>query len=342
MKAYVKNGRKPGFDLVEKEVPKNIKDNEVLIKVLSASLCGTDVHIYNWDKWAQNRINPPLTIGHEFSGRVIEIGKNVTRVKVGDVVASETHIVCGVCEFCRRGKSHICKDTKIIGVDIDGAFAEYIKMPEANLYVDKSGLDHKLLSVLEPLGNAVHTTLHFDIVMKEVVVIGCGPIGLMGIDILKASGAKKIIAIETNETRMKIAKDLGANVVIDAINEDVVKRVLEETNGGPDVVLEFSGSDVAFNQALKYIKPGGKMSLLGVFSKDAEIDLNEVVFKGITMYGVTGRKMYENWQQIANFLEAKRLHLDKIVTHYLKFEEMDKAFEIMKNKDCGKVVLTFE
>ncbi len=342
MKAYVKSERKPGFDLVKKEIPKDIGDNEVLIKVLSASLCGTDVHIYNWDKWAQNRINPPLTIGHEFSGRVVEIGKNVTRVKIGDVVASETHVVCGVCEFCRRGESHICENTKIIGVDMDGAFAEYIKMPEDNLYVDKSGLDHKLLSVLEPLGNAVHTTLHFDIVMKEVVVLGCGPIGLMGIDILKATGAKKIIAIETNQTRMKIAKELGADVVIDAINEDVVKRVFEETKGGADVVLEFSGNEIAFNQALKYVKPGGKLSLLGVFSKDAIIDLNEVVFKGITMYGVTGRKMYENWQQIASLLEAKKLHLDKIVTHYLKFEEMDKAFEIMKNKDCGKVVLTFE
>ncbi len=341
MKAYVKSERKPGFELKEKEMPKDIKDNEVLIKVLSASLCGTDVHIYNWDKWAQNRIVPPLTIGHEFSGRVVEVGKNVTRVEVGDVVASETHVVCGVCEFCRRGQGHICENTKIIGVDIDGAFAEYIKMPEDNLYVDKSGLDHKLLSVLEPLGNAVHTTLHFDIVMKEVVVIGCGPIGLMSIDILKSSGAKKIIAIDTNKTRMDIAKSLGADVVIDAINEDVVKRVLAETKGGADVVLEFSGSDIAFNQGLKYIKPGGNMALLGVFSKDAVIDLNEVVFKGITMYGVTGRKMYENWQQIANLLEAKKLHLDKIVTHYLTFDEMDKAFEIMQSKDCGKVVLTF-
>ncbi|HHT39462.1 MAG: L-threonine 3-dehydrogenase [Acholeplasmatales bacterium] len=342
MKAYIKAAPKPGFELVEKAIPKNIADNEVLIKVLSVSLCGTDVHIYNWDNWAKNRIKPPLTIGHEFSGEVVSVGKNVSRVKIGDIVASETHVVCGVCEFCRRGEAHICENTKVIGVDIDGAFAEYIKMPEANLYVDKSGLDHRLLSVLEPLGNAVHTTFHFDVAMKEVVVLGCGPIGLMSVDLLKASGAKKIIAIETNQTRIKLAKELGADVVIDALNEDVVKRVLEETNGGAEVVLEFSGNDHAFNQALEYLKPGGKMAILGVFSKDALIDLNKVVFKGITLYGVTGRKMYQNWQEISTFLETKKLHLEKIVTHYLKFSEMDKAFEIMKNKDCGKVVLTLK
>lgn len=341
MKAYIKEKREKGFKFVEKEIPNNLLENEVLIKVLSASLCGTDLHIYNWDKWAQNRINPPLTIGHEFSGEVVKIGSNVKRVKIGDIVASETHIVCGICEFCRRGESHICKDTKIIGVDVDGAFAEYIKMPEVNLYIDNSGLDPKFLSVLEPLGNAVHTTLHFDIVMKEVVVIGAGPIGLMSIDILKASGAKKIIAIETNETRIDLAKSLGADVVINALKEDVVKRVLEETKGGADVVLEFSGNDIAFNQGLKYIKPGGKMSLLGVFSKNADIDLNEVVFKGITLYGVTGRKMYDTWQTISNLLESKKLNLDKIVTHYFKFEEMEKAFEIMEEKNCGKVVITF-
>lgn len=343
MKAYVKTDKKPGFTLMEKPIPDKLNEHEVLIKVLSVSLCGTDVHIYNYDAWAQERIVPPLIIGHEFSGRVVKVGKNVSRVKEGDIVASETHIVCGKCDFCREGKGHICEQTKIIGVDIDGAFAEYIKMPEDNLYVDTSGIDPKLLSVLEPLGNAVHTALHFDITNKDVVVLGCGPIGLMAIDVLKASGAKKIIAIETNESRIQIAKDLGADAVIDALKEDVVSRVLEETNGkGVDVVTEFAGNAKAIGLALEYVKKGGAISVLGIFSDQVQLDLNKVVFKGITLYGVTGRKMYESWHRIEALLNSKKLRLDKVVTHHLKFSEMDKAFEIMNDKHCGKIVISLE
>ncbi|HHV25499.1 MAG TPA: alcohol dehydrogenase catalytic domain-containing protein [Methanosarcina sp.] len=287
-KAYAKLEKKPGFTLIEKKIDSNLNPHEVLIKVLSVSLCGTDVHIYNWDNWAQKRIKPPLVIGHEFAGKVIKIGRDVTRVKVGDVVASETHIVCGKCEFCRKGMAHICENTKIIGVDVDGAFAEYIKMPEDNLFVDTSGMDPKYLSVLEPLGNAVHTVYHFETKLKDVAVVGCGPIGLMGIDLLKAIGAKKIIAIETIKQRLDLAKQLGADVVIDAKNEDVVERVLAETDGrGVDVVCEFSGNEGALRQAVSYVKKGGAISLLGVFSEEVKLDLNEMIFKGITAYGVT-------------------------------------------------------
>lgn len=343
MKAYVKQDRKPGFTLVEKELDTNLKPNDVLIKVISASLCGTDVHIYNWDKWAQERVNPPLTIGHEFSGEVVKIGDSVSRVKEGDIVASETHIVCGKCEFCRKGMGHICINTKIIGVDVDGAFAEYIIMPEDNLYVDKSGLDPKYLSVLEPLGNAVHTAFHFSPLLKTVAVVGCGPIGLMTVDILKAAGARKIIAIETVKERLSIAKELGADVTIDATKEDVVKRVFEETdNKGVDLVLELSGNKYAMRQAISYVKLGGALSLLGIFDADADIDLNEVVFKGLSLYGVTGRKMYESWDQIEALLESKQLNLDKVVTHELPFDRIDEAFEIMKNKACGKIILRWE
>lgn len=340
MKAYVKTNKQPGFTFMDKPIPDALGSHEVLIKVLSVSLCGTDVHIYNYDAWAQERITPPLIIGHEFSGEVVKIGSEVSRVTLGDIVASETHIVCGKCDFCREGKGHICSQTKIIGVDVDGAFAQYIKMPEDNLFVDTSGIDPKLLSVLEPLGNAVHTTLHFDIVMKDVVVLGCGPIGLMAVDVLRASGAGKIIALETNETRLKLAKELGADVVINPLKEDVVARVLEETNGlGADVVAEFAGNAKALELALDYTKKGGAISVLGIFKDKVQFDINKVVFKGLTLYGVTGRKMYENWHQIDKLLKSKKLRLDKVVTHHLEFHEMDKAFEIMNEKNCGKVVI---
>ncbi len=343
MKAYVKKDKSPGFSLVLKDIPNDLASHEVLIKVLNVSLCGTDVHIYEWDNWAQKRIKPPLTIGHEFSGRVVKIGSEVSRVRIGDIVGSETHVVCGKCDFCRSGQGHICKDTKIIGVDIDGAFAEYIKMPEDNLFVDKSGLNPKYLSVLEPLGNAVHTVLHFNPVLKTVAVIGCGPIGLMGIDVLKAVGAKKIIAIETQKIRMNLARDLGADVVIDGLNEDVVKRVLEETNNeGVDLVCEFSGNSHALSLSLDYIKNGGNMSLLGIFKDNVNLDINKVVFKGLNIYGVTGRRMYESWQQIDSLLKTNKLHLDKVVTHHLDFNQMDEAFKIMEDKSCGKIVLSIK
>ena len=336
-----KTKREKGLEVVYKDIDDSLLDHEVLIEVLSASLCGTDVHIYNWDAWAANRMNPPLTVGHEFSGRVTKVGACVDRVKVGDIVSSETHIVCGQCEFCRTGRGHICQNTKIIGVDTDGCFAEMIKMPEANLIIDKSGTDPKYLSVLEPLGNAVHTMLHFDIIGKTVAVIGCGPIGLMGVNVAKIAGAKKIIAIEVNPFRMKLAKEIGADVVINPKEEDVIKRVLEETNGlGVDVVTEFSGHKTAIEQSFKYIKKGGHMALLGITPDKIEVDLsNDIVFKGITIYGVTGRKMYENWNQVSAFIEAKRIQFDKIVTHVIKMENFEEAFKIMASGNSGKVVM---
>jgi len=341
MMAIIKESRSKGLSIVEKEVPETLNDHEVLIEVLSASLCGTDVHIYQWDPWAANRLNPPLTVGHEFSGRVVRTGSKVDRVKVDDIVSSETHIVCGQCEFCRTGRGHICQNTQIIGVDRDGCFAEFIRMPESNLIIDKSGVDPKFLSVLEPLGNAVHTMLHFDISCKTVAVVGCGPIGLMGINVAKAVGAKKIIAIEVNPYRMNLARELGADVIINPKETDVIEAVLRETNGlGVDVVAEFSGNKKAIEQSFKYIKKGGCMSLLGIASEKIEIDIStDVVFKGITIYGVTGRKMYENWDQVSALLESKKIRLDKIVTHVISMKDYEEAFRIMASGNSGKVVL---
>lgn len=341
MTAFIKETKAPGFTKTKKKIPNELKADEAFIEVLATSICGTDVHIYKWDRWSQGRIKPPLTVGHEFCGKVLAVGKDVTNVKVGDVVSAETHIVCGTCEFCMRGEYHICENTKIIGVDTDGCFAEYARMPAMNLIVNNSNIDPKYLSIQEPLGNAVHTMMHFDIVDKTVAIVGCGPIGLMGVNIAKAMNSKKIIAIEVNEYRMNLAKELGAHVVINPRQEDVVKRVLEETNGkGVDVVAEFSGNKTAIEQAFKYVKPGGKMSMLGITDSDITLDLsNDIVFKGIHIYGVVGRLMFKTWDQVTLLVQSGKLDLDKIVTHTFKLDDMEEAMGVMISGNSGKVVL---
>ena len=341
MTAVIKEKRDKGCKLTTSEIPNQLGPKDVLIKVLATSICGTDVHIYKWDKWSQGRVQPPNIMGHEFAGEVIKIGKDVTKVKLGDIVSSETHLVCGTCEFCKRGEYHICENTKIIGVDTDGCFAEYIKMPEFNLIVNNRDVDPKYLSIQEPLGNAVHTMLHFDIVDKDVAVVGCGPIGLMGVNIAKAMKSKKIIAIEVNPYRIELAKKLGADVVINPKEEDVIKRVLEETNGkGVDVVTEFSGNKSAIESAFKYVKPGGKMSMLGITEDEITFDLsNDFVFKGITMYGVVGRLLFDTWDKVSYLINHHMLDLEDIVTHTLPLEDVEKGMEIMMSGHSGKVVL---
>ncbi len=341
MTAVIKETKAKGCKVTKKDVPNELGPKDVLIKILATSICGTDVHIYKWDKWSQGRVKPPHIMGHEFSGEVIKIGSDVSKVKLGDIVSSETHLVCGECEFCKRGEYHICENTKIIGVDTDGCFAEYIKMPEFNLIVNNSGINPKYLSIQEPLGNAVHTMFHFDIENKDVAIVGCGPIGLMGVNIAKAMNSKKIIAIEINPYRIELAKKLGAHVVINPEKEDVIKRVLEETNGkGVDVVCEFSGNKLAIESSFKYIKPGGKMSMLGICSDAIEFDIsNDFIFKGITMYGVVGRLLFETWDQVTSLVNNHQLDLDLIITHTFALEDVEKGMETMISGNSGKIVL---
>lgn len=340
MKVIEKHERAVGLRLSTREVPK-VNAGEILIKVEAASICGTDYHIYSWDKWSQDRIKPPLVAGHEFSGEVIEVAEDVTRIKLGDRVSAETHIVCGKCEMCRTGNGHICQDTKIIGVDTDGAFAEYVKIPADNAILNDKNVDPGLLSIQEPLGNAVHAVLSGDIIGKTIAVVGTGPIGLMAVNVAKATGAKKIIAIEINKYRMDLAKELGADVVINPLEEDVVKRVLEETNGvGVDVIAEMSGNAKAIQQAFKYIKLGGRMAMLGIPNNHVELDVaNDIVFKGITIHGIVGRKMYETWHQVRGLIESGNLDLDKIITHRFSFDDFEKGMELMGKGNCGKVIL---
>jgi len=341
MKVIIKEKAGPGLNLSEKPVPVLENDDWVKIKILAASICGTDMHIDEWDEWSQQRVKPGTTVGHELAGEIVEVGSNVKNLKIGDIVACETHIVCETCELCQTGNAHVCEETVIIGVHTDGAFAEYICMPESNCRPQPKDIEPKYLSVLEPFGNAVHTVTEFDVKDKNVAVIGCGPIGLMAVNIAKVLGAKKVVAVEIDEYRIQMAKELGADVCINPIKEDVIARMKEETDGkGIDVACEFSGNKQAIEAIFKYIGLNGKISILGIPRGELSIDVaNDVVFKGVTIYGVLGRKMYETWDKAAEIVASGKIDFSKIVTHTYDLENYEEAFDLMRSGQCGKVVL---
>ncbi|MGC8913452.1 MAG: L-threonine 3-dehydrogenase [Thermoplasmata archaeon] len=347
MQAVVKvKGEPNGTEFRDVPLPE-IGANDVLIKVKVASICGTDVHIFNWDEWAKDRIRLPLVYGHEFAGEVVEIGKNVRFVKVGEFVSGECHIACGHCFNCRNGLAHICLNTKIFGVDRDGAFADYISIPESNVWHNDPSLPPDLCSVQDPLGNAVHTVFSTDFVSRDVAVLGLGPIGAMCVAILKTCGAGRIFAIERkNEYRIKLAKDVGADFALDSVDEDVPGIVKRETGGkGVDVVLEVAGTPEAVQTGLDILRPGGKISLLGVYSKPLTLDLSKsVVFKYATIQGITGRLMYDTWYRMAGLYRIPefRKRISRIITHKYKFSEFFEAIEKMRSRECGKVVMFME
>ncbi len=340
MKAISKLEPKVGATLIQKDIP-GIQPDEILVKILATSICGTDYHIYAWDQWSQNRIKTPQVMGHEFAGEVVEIGSMVKHIKLGDIVSAETHIICNVCELCQTGQGHICKDTKILGVDCDGAFAEYIAIPAANAWLNDPTVPPEYLCIQEPLGNAVHTVMSGPIIAKSIAVVGVGPIGIMAVAVAKAVGASKVIAIDVNEYRLGLAKELGADLCLNPMKDDVIKAVLEATGGlGVDVVAEMSGNATAINQALKYLKLGGRMSILGIPNGDVSLDIaNDVVFRGIQIHGITGRRMYDTWYQVKGLIASGNLNLERIVTHKLPLEDFAEGMELMASGNCGKVVL---
>ncbi len=321
--------------------PKDLAPDEVLVRVKKASICGSDVHIYKWDSWAQSHIRPPMTIGHEFAGVVEAVGESVNTVDVGDYVAAESHIPCQSCYQCKTGRMHICQKMKILGVDVDGAFAEYVKVPQVILWKVSKQIPEEYASVMEPFGNAVHTALVEDLAGKTVLITGVGPIGAMAIQVAKAAGASLVVASELKEYRKKLAKLNGADIVIDPSSQDLEKEVLSLTNGeGVDILLEMSGSSQALLQGLKCVTRGGTVSILGVYSKNVEIPIDELItFKGLKIYGVTGRKMFETWRAADQLLKSKKVDLSKVVTHVIPFKEWQKGFELMMNGECGKVVI---
>lgn len=338
MKAVRKLTPGPGADLVEVSVPEP-GPLDVLVKVNATSVCGTDYHIYSWDPWSQGRIHPPLTMGHELSGEVVALGSQVTTVQVGDRVSAETHVVCGHCHQCLTGQYHVCQNTRILGVDMDGAFAEYVVIPASNAWKNDPDLPDDIASVQEPLGNAVHTVFSVPVAGNTVVVTGAGAIGLMGIAIARMIGATAVYAVDVNDYRLALARRMGATEVIDGRREDVVGRLRDLTGGGVDVALEFSGHPTAINQALKAVRPGGKVSILGLPSRPLEIDLgNDIVMKGVEVRGIAGRQMYDTWFKSKNLLRGG-LDLRPVITHRLPLEQYADAMEMMRQGTCGKVVL---
>ena len=339
MQAVVKDKRAPGLTVTR--VPKPTAGRgEVLIAVRHAGVCGTDLHIADWDSWAQGRIHPPVVIGHEFAGEIVQVGDGVTGLSVGQIVTAEGHIVCGHCLQCRTGNGHICKNTRIIGVDRDGAFAEFIAMPTSNVLPLQS-IPTEIGAIMDPMGNAFHTVLTADIPGSTVLVVGCGPIGCFAVGIARAAGAARVIASDINPKRLALATRMGAHVTVNPSTDDVVQTVTAETGGeGADVVCEMSGVPSALHQAFRAVRLGGHVQLLGIPKGEIPIDLaSEIIFKGITVYGVIGRKMYETWHQMRRFLTAGLLDPRPVITHRFPLPRIDDALAAIRSGEAGKVIL---
>jgi threonine 3-dehydrogenase len=337
VKALVKATAAPGFVL--KNVPEpTIRDDEVLIRVRRAGVCGTDVHIYDWDAWAQGRIKPPIVVGHEFSGDVVRVGRLVTDVHEGDRVTAEGHIVDGRCLLCRTGNSHVCPHTKIIGVDRDGCFTEYIAMPATNVWHLDDNVSFDIGGIHDPMGNAFHTALTAEIPGSVVLITGCGPIGLFAVGICKAAGASLIIASDVNDRRLALAKQMGATIAVHPAQ--VAAEVRKHTEDlGVDVVLEMSGVPAAIHQAFELVRVGGRVQMLGIPAKPMDVNFaTEVIFKGITIYGVVGRRMYDTWHQMTRFLRSGQFDPAPVITHRFPLEDFDEAIRSIKSGEAGKVI----
>src|SRR3954462_14818986 len=340
MLAVVKPEPKPGAEIRDVAIP-TIGPTEVLVKVKVASVCGTDLHIYNWDQWAQGRIHPPLIPGHEFCGHVAAVGDEVTTVKEGDFVSAEMHVACGKCLQCRTGQAHICQHVKIIGVDAHGAFAEYVTIPESNIWKLDPSIPQEYASILDPLGNAVHTVLAGEIAAKTVAITGCGPIGLFSIAVAKACGATQVFAIEVNEYRREIAEKMKADLVLDPTKDDVRKIVKENTDGiGVDVLLEMAGRQDAIKLGFDILRLGGRASLLGIPSRPVEMNLaTDIIFKGATVQGINGRRMYQTWYQMTALLKAGMLDLDPVITDRIAMKDFSTAMERLKTGQASKILV---
>ncbi|MGB7435464.1 MAG: L-threonine 3-dehydrogenase [Candidatus Acidiferrum sp.] len=340
MKALRKTQAGKGLQIENIEIP-SIGPTDVLVRVKATSICGTDLHIYGWDRWSQGRIKPPVTLGHEFCGVVERVGEEVSAVRSGDFVSAEMHLSCGHCRQCRMGQAHICQNLRIIGLDIDGAFAEFVKIPATNIWKLDPSIPEHYAAILDPLGNAVHTVLAGAIAGQTVLITGCGPIGLMSIALSKACGSSTVFATETNEHRRDLARIMGANYVLNPSTEDPVKKILEATGGtGVDVLLEMSGHPAAIQQGFKALRAGGRASLLGIPTENVPLDLvQDVIFKGATVQGIYGRRMYETWVQMTALLKAGRVNLEPLFGERMELENFEAAFAKLQDGLAGKVLM---
>ncbi len=345
MRALRKAAAGPGASLEEIPVPVPAL-GEVLVKVEAASICGTDLHIHRWDSWAENRIrNVPMTFGHEVAGRVVALGPEVHQLETGAFVAAETHLFCGHCGMCRTGRAHICENLRILGVDVDGAFADYLTLPAANAWVVDPRIPTDVASIQEPFGNAVHTAFPAgtdpDLTGSTVVVLGCGPIGLFVVGIARAAGAAQVVAVEPNEFRLDLAKRMGADVLVNPSAADPVQAVLAATRGrGAEVVLEMSGIPAVIDQGTRMLRHGGRLSLLGLPTERVSLDLtDQVIFKEARIFGVTGRELFRTWEQTTTFLATGMVDAGPVITHRFPLDRYEEGFDAVASGRSGKVVL---
>lgn len=340
MRAIVKTQAAQGAEIREVPVPV-AGPGEILLRVKRAGVCGTDLHIWSWDRWAQSRMKPPVTIGHEFVGEVVELGPGVTNVTMGDLVSCESHVVCQTCLSCRTGNGHVCENTKILGVDINGGFAEYVAVPAVNAWKVPKNIPIEMAACMEPCGNAVHTAFAGPLSGCNIAVTGCGPIGLFAIGVARAAGAARVFASDVSPYRLDLARKMQADAVIDSSKENFVERVNELTHGrGLDGVLEMSGHPAAMRDGLAALRMGGRMSMLGLPTEPFELDWNRlVIFKGITLHGIIGRRMYDTWYQMDQLMGSGRLDIRPAITHVMDMEKFDEAIALLREGKAGKVVL---
>ena len=337
MKALVKKSPEQGLWLEDVEIPQ-MGINDVMIKIEKTAICGTDVHIFNWDEWAKKTIKTPMTIGHEFVGRIEKMGTNVKDFNIGDLVSGEGHIVCGRCRNCLAGRRHLCKDTKGVGVNRDGAFAEYLCIPVTNVWFCDPNIPTDVLSCFDPLGNATHTALEFDLTGEDILITGAGPIGIMSAAIARKVGARHIVVTDINPHRLEMAKQMGATTTVDVRNdsiENAMKRL--SMTEGFDVGFEMSGNPAAFNSMIKNMCHGGKIAMLGILPETA-IDWDYVVFNGLTIKGIYGRRMYETWYKMTTLIQSG-LNIEPIITHRFHYTDFQKGFDAMRSGQSGKVIL---
>jgi threonine 3-dehydrogenase len=340
MKALVKKEAKQGLWLEDVPIP-DYGINDVLIRVLRTAICGTDMHIYNWDEWAQKTIPVPMTVGHEFVGEIVEIGSNVNDFKAGQIVSGEGHVVCGRCRNCLAGRRHLCAHTSGIGVDRPGAFAEYVVLPMSNVWEHREGIDLDIAALFDPLGNAVHTALQYDLLGEDVLITGAGPIGVMAAAVCRHAGARHVVVTDINPKRLEKARELGATHTVDVRTETLAdaQKQLGMAEGF-DVGLEMSGNADAFRDLLANMCHGGKVSMLGIPSGDVAIDWNVVIFNMLTIKGIYGREMYETWYKMSVMVESG-LPITPVITHRLDYSEFQKGFDAMNAGEASKVILTW-
>lgn len=340
MKALVKAHSKPGLWLQDVPLPA-VGHNDVLIKIRRTAICGTDLHIYKWDDWAQKTIPVPMVVGHEFVGEIVELGDSVSGYAIGDIVSGEGHLTCGVCRNCRAGRRHLCRKTVGVGVNRSGCFAEYLSIPSVNVYPIPPEISERVASMLDPLGNAVHTALSFDLVGEDVLITGAGPIGMMACAIAKKVGARHVVITDINADRLILASKLGATRAVN-VQHETLQDAMDELGmkEGFDVGLEMSGNAQAINTLCEHMNHGGKVALLGLPPTEIPIDLNKIIFKGLTIKGIYGREMFETWYKMISLLTSG-LDVDAVITHEYPYQEFETAFQEMLEGKTGKVILNW-